>query len=152
MVLHLWNHIGGSQGDRWWQNSQLVMMTLINTPDKNSANSNESVTLHVIAYSLHEASFHHAYNLNHYAPKLIPALRNQHNMLECNWQSQPTGYTRAFHHMKSNILDTEINYQLVTLKLDNQITLNLQCTVLKYCCGITWIIKSPSPYPCMSNV
>ena len=33
-MLHLRNHIGGSQGDRWWQNSQHVMMSFINTPEK----------------------------------------------------------------------------------------------------------------------
>ena len=62
------------------------------------------------------------------------------NMLECNWRIHPTGFTIAFHYMKSNILDTEIKDQLVTLKLDNQMTLNRQSTVLKYCYIITWII------------
>ena len=71
-------HIGGSQDGRWWQNSQLVMMTFINTPDKTPVKSNENVTLHVIACSLHETSFHNTYNLNHQAPKLIPEFRNLH--------------------------------------------------------------------------
>ena len=88
------------------------MVTFINTPDKNPVKSNENVTLHVIACSLHETSFHNTYNFKSSSTKIDTGISkptwSYKHMWECNWQIHPMGYTRAFHYMKSNILITEI--------------------------------------------